>query len=223
MFSLGATLLFAATGHAPYQGETVMDILVRLATEPPDLAGLPAELAGIVTACLERSPRDRPTSAAVLAHLAPYVESASGPGPAPPPLPGPAIALIAEYQRHPQPPAAAQADEISDDATFGSHAALAPPRRPSPRAGPRTGPGGAGPAGAPGAVAAPSGHRRAGRAGAGRRSPSPGWPAGRPSWWPARAGLGAALSGPGQPSSAGTPRGLLPGPQEDRHPPCPPS
>src|SRR5580704_12963342 len=40
VFALGATLLYAATGHAPYQGETVMDVLVRLATEPPDLAGL---------------------------------------------------------------------------------------------------------------------------------------------------------------------------------------
>jgi hypothetical protein len=130
VFSLGATLLFAATGHAPYQGETVMDILVRLATEPPDLAGLPAELADIVTACLERSPRKRPTSAAVLAQLAPHVEGPSGPSPGPPPLPGPAIALIAEYQRHPQPVAAGQvADEISDDATFGSHTALPAPRR----------------------------------------------------------------------------------------------
>ena len=42
VFSLGATIVFAATGHPPYQGETVMDILVRLATEPPDLTGLPA-------------------------------------------------------------------------------------------------------------------------------------------------------------------------------------
>ena len=132
VFSLGATLLFAATGHAPYQGETVMDILVRLATEPPDLTGLPAELTDIVTSCLERSPRDRPTSAAVLAQLAPYVGGASGPGP--PPLPGPAIAMIAEYQRHPQPSAAQTADEISDDATFGSHTALPLPRRfPVPR------------------------------------------------------------------------------------------
>jgi serine/threonine protein kinase len=42
VFSLGATLVYAATGHPPYQGETVMDILVRLATEPPDLTGVPA-------------------------------------------------------------------------------------------------------------------------------------------------------------------------------------
>ena len=41
VFSLGATLLFAATGHPPYLGDTVMDILVRLATEAPDLTGLP--------------------------------------------------------------------------------------------------------------------------------------------------------------------------------------
>ncbi len=131
VFSLGATLLFAATGHAPYQGETVMDILVRLATEPPDLAGLPAELADIVTACLERSPRKRPTSAAILAQLAPYLESASGHGP--PPLPGPAVALIAEYQQHPQPGITQAPDEISDDATFGSRSALPAAGRPRGR------------------------------------------------------------------------------------------
>ena len=57
VFSLGATVLFGATGHAPYQGDTVMDVLVRLATEPPDLTGLPADLADIVQACLDRDPR----------------------------------------------------------------------------------------------------------------------------------------------------------------------
>ena len=102
VFSLGATLLFAATGHAPYQGETVMDILVRLATEPPDLSGLPDELAELIHACLERSPRDRPTSAAVLRRLGPLLDQ-------PPDTDGehsfltePAMALIWEYQRSPQ-------------------------------------------------------------------------------------------------------------------------
>ena len=60
IFALGATMLFAATGHPPYQGETVMDVLVRLATGPPDLSGLPAELTDVVAACLERDPRNRP-------------------------------------------------------------------------------------------------------------------------------------------------------------------
>ena len=122
VFSLGATMLFAATGHAPYQGETVMDVLVRLATEPPDLTGLPDELAGIVQACLERDPRKRPNSVAILAHLAPGIGRAGGdrePGPSA--LPGPALTLIEEYRRDPR-PSAPVSPESAADATFGSQA-----------------------------------------------------------------------------------------------------
>jgi Protein kinase domain len=123
VFSLGATLLFAATGHAPYQGETVMDVLVRLATEPPDLSGLPEELADIVSACLQRDPRKRPSSAAVLAHLAPGTSPDDGRELGPSALPGPALALIAEYRRDPQ-PAGVTAEDNRDEQTFGSHAGL---------------------------------------------------------------------------------------------------
>jgi hypothetical protein len=129
VFSLGATMLFAATGHAPYEGDTVMDVLVRLATEPPDLTGLPADLADIVRACLERDPRKRPTSAAVLAHLAPGLspeDAAHEPGASA--LPGPALALIAEYRRDPRPSAEDGAD-ASEDATFGSQPAPGAPHR----------------------------------------------------------------------------------------------
>ncbi len=119
IFSLGATTLFAATGHAPYQGETVMDVLVRLATEPPDLAGLPAELAEIVQACLERDPRSRPTSAAIVARLAPWLETNGDLGSAP--LPAKALELIAEYRRAPAPaPAAEGSAEIAAESTLGS-------------------------------------------------------------------------------------------------------
>jgi hypothetical protein len=104
IFALGATMLFAATGHAPYQGETVMDVLVRLATGPPDLTGLPAELADIVQACLDRDPRNRPTSASVLARLAPGLAAGGEPGSAP--LPPAALALIEEYRRMPRTSAA---------------------------------------------------------------------------------------------------------------------
>src|SRR5499425_387991 len=122
MFSLGATLLFAATGHAPYQGETVMDVLVRLATEPPDLAGLPGELTDMVTACLERSPRQRPTSATLLSQLGPYVEGGAAHNGHHAYLTDQAMALIGDYQHGPQ--LAAQAPAASgaaDEATFGSH------------------------------------------------------------------------------------------------------
>src|ERR1700748_1028314 len=51
VYSLGATLLYAATGHAPYRGDTVMDVLVKLSSEGPDLSGLPADLVPLITAC----------------------------------------------------------------------------------------------------------------------------------------------------------------------------
>ncbi len=169
MFSLGATLLFAATGHPPYQGDTVMDVLVRLATEAPDIGGLPAELTGLVTACLDRAPRHRPTSAALLAALAPFVRTPPEADSGHAYLTSPEIALIEEYQRSPQPqPRADDAavpgdDESSDDATFGSHTALAH-RRDGAAARRRR--------------AAPGAGRRRGRrpARAGRRP----WPPGRP-------------------------------------------
>jgi serine/threonine protein kinase len=98
IFSLGATLVYAATGHSPYQGDTVMDILVRLATEPPDLTGVPAELTSLVGACLERVPRGRPSGAAILRGLGQF-DLRSGPGHVY--LPDSAMAVIAEYQHAP--------------------------------------------------------------------------------------------------------------------------
>jgi hypothetical protein len=134
VFSLGATLLYAATGHAPYQGETVMDVLVRLVTEPPDMAGLPGELTGLVTACLERSPRQRPTSATLLSQLGPYVEGGAAHNGRHAYLTDPAMALIGDYQHGPQLAAQAPAgDGAGDEATFGSHTALSAPHAPATR------------------------------------------------------------------------------------------
>jgi Protein kinase domain len=129
VFSLGATLLYAATGHAPYQGETVVDVLVRLATEPPDLAGLPAELTTLVTACLEHSPRKRPSSATVLSQLGPFVAAPVARGGHHTYLTDPAMELIGGFQHGPQLAAQPPAQDAADgDATFGSHTALSAPR-----------------------------------------------------------------------------------------------
>ncbi len=98
VYALGATLLFAATGHPPYTGDSVMDVLARLATEEPDRSGLPDELTGLVQACLARVPRDRPTSSALLARLGPFTEARPG---AHSYLPDEAMALIAQYQSNP--------------------------------------------------------------------------------------------------------------------------
>jgi Protein kinase domain len=102
VYSLGATLLFAATGHPPYRGASVLDVLARLATEEPDLSGLPAGLTELITACMQRVPRARPTSPAVLAQLGQFTEASGGLAEDHAYLPEPAMALIGEYQRSPQ-------------------------------------------------------------------------------------------------------------------------
>jgi protein kinase-like protein len=114
VFSLGATLVYAATGHAPYDGDTVMDILVRLATEPPDLTGLPGELTDLIEPCLRRVPRDRPTDATILGRLGSFAVP-GGPGHSY--LPDAAMAVIADYQNAPLAPLAV--DDWADDESAG--------------------------------------------------------------------------------------------------------
>jgi hypothetical protein len=143
VYSLGATLLFAATGHPPYAGASVMDVLARLATEPPDVSGLPAELADLIMACMERVPRARPTSSAMLAQLGLFTEAqAAGgldPGEEHAYLPAAAMALIGDYQRGPVFATAAHEarGEESTSASFTELPAAYKPRRKAGRGRPR--------------------------------------------------------------------------------------
>ena len=144
VYSLGATLLFAATGHPPYAGATVMDVLARLATEEPDLSGLPGELTELITSCMHRVPRQRPTSSAMLAQLGDFTEAQAGPDEEHAYLPEAAMAMIAEYQRSPQLAAFGQlgddlGEDRSDDATSASYTELPAAYKPAPRRKPGTG------------------------------------------------------------------------------------
>ncbi len=144
VYSLGATLLFAATGHPPYQGTTVMDVLARLATEEPELSGLPDELTELITACMARVPRQRPTSSAMLAQLGDFTEAQAGPDEEHAYLPAAAMALIGQYrmrefQRSPQPSAVDDTGEDrSDDATAASYTELPASFKPASRRKPGT-------------------------------------------------------------------------------------
>ncbi len=158
VYSLGATLLFAATGHPPYRGAAVMDVLARLATEDPDLSGLPGELTDLITACMHRVPRQRPTSSAMLAQLGDFTAAQAGPDEEHAYLPEAAMALIGqyrtgqypieEYQRSPQPAAFGDiGEDRGDDATSASYTELPASYKPVPRRKPGTGspgPGGSG-------------------------------------------------------------------------------
>jgi serine/threonine protein kinase len=185
VYSLGATLLFAATGHPPYQGATVMDVLARLATEEPDLSGLPDDLSELIAACMDRVPRQRPTSTAMLVQLGDFTVAQAGPDEEHSYLPDKAMGLIAEYQRSPQiGPLSELADERGDS-TSASYTELPASYRPASRRKP--------------------GHGRTGHNGRTGASPGPGagaGAAGGPGWrrwlrahlaWAGWAGVGAAL------------------------------
>lgn len=65
LFSFGVLLYEAIAGVSPFQGQTVFDTLVRVAThEPPPLSEtlpeLPGELVGLVGALLQKDPAQRP-------------------------------------------------------------------------------------------------------------------------------------------------------------------
>jgi serine/threonine protein kinase len=133
VYALGATLLFAATGHPAYEGDSVMDVLARLATEEPDLAGLPGELTELITGCLRRVPRDRPTSSAVLAQFGLFAQAQPGAGEEQSYLPDAAMALIAQYQRNPLLASAQPGQPGPDDVTSASFTELPASYQPKPR------------------------------------------------------------------------------------------
>ena len=70
VYSLGATLFCALTGHAAFErrsGEQVVAQFLRITSQPiPDLReqGLPADVAAVIDRAMARDPADRPASAA---------------------------------------------------------------------------------------------------------------------------------------------------------------
>jgi len=82
IFSLGAVLVFAATGRGPFGSGSSEDLLDRVVRGRPDTGGLPAAIRPLAEWCLAKDPRRRPTAAGLLAELSP-VRPAASPEPAP--------------------------------------------------------------------------------------------------------------------------------------------
>ncbi|GAB2682016.1 hypothetical protein GCM10027271_49200 [Saccharopolyspora gloriosae] len=66
VFSLGAVLMFAATGAGPFGNENTAAMLYRVVHNEPDLSALPTGLRSLIGSCLAKEPADRPTPAALL-------------------------------------------------------------------------------------------------------------------------------------------------------------
>ncbi|EMF54081.1 MULTISPECIES: serine/threonine-protein kinase [Streptomyces] len=95
IFALGAVLTFAATGRPPYGTGREADRRI-LGAARPDLGGMPAALAPLITACLSYAPLARPTPLEVMAGLAALADTPTRPQRAPSrdgrrsrPVPGP--------------------------------------------------------------------------------------------------------------------------------------
>jgi serine/threonine protein kinase len=69
VFSLGAVLCYAATGHGPWGTGSTVAMIFRVVHGEPDITGVPDEIRSLVTRCLVKEPGQRPTAAEILAEL----------------------------------------------------------------------------------------------------------------------------------------------------------
>ncbi|MFF3834490.1 serine/threonine-protein kinase [Streptomyces sp. NPDC002458] len=93
VFSLGAVLAYAATGLAPFPGDSSAVLLYKVVHEEPELGDLEGDLRELVAACLAKDPAERPAPVEIARRLAPGGAAALV---APGWLPGP---LVREVSR----------------------------------------------------------------------------------------------------------------------------
>jgi eukaryotic-like serine/threonine-protein kinase len=92
IFSLGAVLMYAASGHGPFGSGSSAALMYRLVNSPPDLGELPDELRPPVEACLAKQPGSRPTASRLLAEFRAIRPRARAEEVPARPAPGPAAA-----------------------------------------------------------------------------------------------------------------------------------
>ncbi|MEY9929160.1 outer membrane protein assembly factor BamB/predicted Ser/Thr protein kinase [Catenulispora sp. GP43] len=69
MFSLGATLVYAATARSPFGDGPTPALLYRVVSQEPDITGVPDSLRDMISACLHKEPARRPTTQQILEYL----------------------------------------------------------------------------------------------------------------------------------------------------------
>ncbi|GAA1009043.1 hypothetical protein Aple_063920 [Acrocarpospora pleiomorpha] len=69
VFAWGATMAYAATGQVAFGGSSIAVVLNRILNHDIDVTPLPEPLRGVVRACLNKAPADRPTADHILARL----------------------------------------------------------------------------------------------------------------------------------------------------------
>lgn len=115
LFAWAGTMVFAATGDAPFGTDSLPAVFHRIMTVEPDLSTLDEPLRGIVAACLDKDPAARPAASEVLMRLLGHGAAA------------PAAAIMAEGS------ALAQAAPPAEPADPGARQKPPPSRDTSPR------------------------------------------------------------------------------------------
>ena len=62
VFAWGSTMVYAATGRAPFDAPHMVAVVHRITSVEADLTGVPPALATVVRRCLAKSPADRPSA-----------------------------------------------------------------------------------------------------------------------------------------------------------------
>ncbi|MET7682472.1 protein kinase [Streptomyces sp. NPDC005423] len=96
VFSLASTLTYAVAGEPPFGEGTGVDVLHRVAFDPPSeealdrVAAVDAELASFIRRCLDKDPDRRPLPEVLFRTAIGHQLSVPAPAPAPASVPGPA-------------------------------------------------------------------------------------------------------------------------------------
>ena len=69
IFAWAVTMIFAATGHPAFGGDTVVAVMHRILNGQPDVSGVPPSLLPVITQCLNKDPGRRPTARDLLLRL----------------------------------------------------------------------------------------------------------------------------------------------------------
>ncbi|MFE3447632.1 protein kinase [Nonomuraea sp. NPDC059194] len=69
LFAWACTIVYAASGRAPFGSDTMPAVINRVLNARPDVSGLDEPLVGVVHACLSKDPSQRPTAEQVIVRL----------------------------------------------------------------------------------------------------------------------------------------------------------
>jgi eukaryotic-like serine/threonine-protein kinase len=114
IFSLGAVLVFAATGEPPFGSGTTAALVFRVVFAPANLDAVPEGIRPVVERCLAKDPSQRPSASELLTEIG-AMQPVAGwlPDPVTSAFPAGKAPLVPEPLTPPTPPPAVKAEEPS--------------------------------------------------------------------------------------------------------------